>query len=257
VKFGVSPFGIWQPGYPARITGMNAYTTLYCDSRKWLMNGWLDYCVPQLYWEIQAPEHSFPALLRWWQAQNVKGRHLWPGLDSGKTLGQWRPDEIVNQIKYSRDFAGSESGAVHWSVKSLRPGGGPLAGVLKSGLYAEQALVPASVWLEPRYFATPRLLPPRAMDGPARRSGWELPDKPTLKIDRANTAIWEVYGMDKVSAWVLQTKSGGHWKTVILPRLTRHEMLVGTPEAVALTAIDRCGVASPTTVLQRMETARK
>ena len=49
VKFGVAPFGIWQPGQPPQIKGFDAYNVLYCDSRKWLMDGWVDYCSPQLY----------------------------------------------------------------------------------------------------------------------------------------------------------------------------------------------------------------
>ena len=55
VKFGVAPFGIWQPGNPQQIKGFNAYEVLYCDSRKWLTNGWMDYCSPQLYWAIDPP----------------------------------------------------------------------------------------------------------------------------------------------------------------------------------------------------------
>ncbi len=73
VKLGIAPFGIWQPGYPPSIAaGMNAYEVLYCDSRKWLANGWVDYCSPQLYWGIQPPAQSFPVLLKWWSEQNLQ-----------------------------------------------------------------------------------------------------------------------------------------------------------------------------------------
>ena len=44
VKFGISPFGIWRPGYPKQIKGLDAYGTLYADARLWLREGWLDYC---------------------------------------------------------------------------------------------------------------------------------------------------------------------------------------------------------------------
>ncbi len=64
VKFGISPFGIWRPGYPAQIRGKDAYSELYADSRKWLANGWLDYCAPQLYWPIEAKGQSFPGIAR-------------------------------------------------------------------------------------------------------------------------------------------------------------------------------------------------
>ena len=30
VKFGISPFGIWQPGNPPQIRGSNPYEQLYC-----------------------------------------------------------------------------------------------------------------------------------------------------------------------------------------------------------------------------------
>ncbi|HEU5397235.1 MAG TPA: family 10 glycosylhydrolase, partial [Verrucomicrobiae bacterium] len=48
VKFGISPFGIWRPENPAPIRGMDAYATLYADSRRWLASGWVDYLAPQL-----------------------------------------------------------------------------------------------------------------------------------------------------------------------------------------------------------------
>jgi uncharacterized lipoprotein YddW (UPF0748 family) len=39
VKFGISPFGIWRPGNPPKIAGLDAYDHLYADSRKWILNG--------------------------------------------------------------------------------------------------------------------------------------------------------------------------------------------------------------------------
>ena len=77
---GISPFGIWRPGNPPGIAGLDAYATIFADSRKWLQEGWVDYLAPQLYWSIAAPQQSFPALLDWWILQNARGRHVWPGL---------------------------------------------------------------------------------------------------------------------------------------------------------------------------------
>src|SRR5581483_6149190 len=54
VKFGVSPFGIWRPANPPSVKGLDAYATLYADSRLWLSNGWVDYLAPQLYWRVDA-----------------------------------------------------------------------------------------------------------------------------------------------------------------------------------------------------------
>lgn len=79
VRFGISPFGIWRPGYPEQIEGFDAYNHIYADSRKWLREGWIDYFTPQLYWPIEQISQSYPALLQWWHQQNYYQRHLWPG----------------------------------------------------------------------------------------------------------------------------------------------------------------------------------
>ena len=36
VKVGISPFGIWRPGNPPQISGFDAYSEIYADSKKWL-----------------------------------------------------------------------------------------------------------------------------------------------------------------------------------------------------------------------------
>ena len=48
VQFGVSPFGIWQPGFPPSVSGLNSYEALYADSRLWLATGIVDYLAPQV-----------------------------------------------------------------------------------------------------------------------------------------------------------------------------------------------------------------
>ena len=57
VKFGVSPFGIYRnqrsdPKNGSATNGLQNYDDLYADVLLWVNNGWIDYCVPQLYWEI-------------------------------------------------------------------------------------------------------------------------------------------------------------------------------------------------------------
>jgi uncharacterized lipoprotein YddW (UPF0748 family) len=228
VKFGISPFGIWQPGYPASARGMNAFNVLYCDSRKWLTNGWLDYCSPQLYWSIDAPEQGFQQLLNWWLEQNIKHRNVWPGLDSERVGGKWKAEEIVNQIKITRERCDGAAGEVQWSMKCLMQDRDGLATKLANGVYAEPALIPASPWLE-QYF----------------------PAKPKLTVEAGGNLSWKPTSIEKVALWVLQTRFDHRWTTRILPGDMRHENLVNPPEVVALTAIDRCGVASPPVVLQR------
>ena len=80
VKFGLSPFGIWRPGNPSSIAGMDQYDKLYADAKLWLNKGWVDYFSPQLYWPIGRIAQSYPVLLNWWQKENYLQRHLWPGI---------------------------------------------------------------------------------------------------------------------------------------------------------------------------------
>ena len=235
VKFGVSPFGIWQPGFPPQIKGFNSYAKLYCDSRKWLANGWMDYCSPQLYWSIDLPETSFPALLKWWSNQNPKHRNIWPGVNSDK-IGRknkseepmWTVEEVINQIKITRQEAAGKAGIIHWSMKSLMQDHGGLATALADRIYTAPALVPASTWLE-------------------RRS----PTKPRVQIADNGELKWEPGALEQISAWVIQTKANNQWHTAILPGATRGQPLAGSPDAVAITAVDRCGLASAPMILQR------
>lgn len=142
---GISPFGIWRPGFPAQIKGFDAYEQIYADSRKWILEGWVDYFTPQLYWPIDRKPQSFPVLLNWWLGQNPHERHIWPGLYTGK----YDASEIEYQIKTTRGMAGA-TGHIHFSTKSLLKGdvrrGRNHAAHLRSRVYTAPAIVPASPW---------------------------------------------------------------------------------------------------------------
>ncbi len=230
VKFGISPFGIWRPGHPAQIEGLDAYSKLYADSRKWLARGWVDYFAPQLYWAIEPPQQSFPVLLKWWAQQNTKARLLVPGMYSGNVEHRWKPEEILNQIRLARCQPGV-GGHVHWSSKSLMPKSA-LTDALERSLYAQPALTPASPWL-----------------GRAR------PPKPTLIAallhapDRLEVT-WRTGRPDPASHWLLQTRAAGRWKTEILPgAATNHSWHGALPDVVALSAVDRNGNIGPPAVV--------
>jgi uncharacterized lipoprotein YddW (UPF0748 family) len=228
VKFGISPFGIWRPGNPRQITGLDTYAKLYADSRKWLANGWLDYCAPQLYWRIDQKEQSFPVLLNWWANQNPKKRHLWPGLSTSYALSQsWPADEIPDQIQLTRKQPESD-GWILYSARNLLESQS-LARIIQDA-NPQPALVPASPWLS------------RA-----------LPAKPTAAITGNNGNLkltWNSKETGFVHWWLVQRKIFSDWKTEIFPANVSSKMLGTTPEAVAVTAIDRFGNASAPCVLQ-------
>lgn len=229
VKFGISPFGIYRPGYPPGIQGFDQYSELYADARKWLHEGWLDYWTPQLYWKIEARAQSYPVLLRYWVQENRQGRHIWPGNFTSKVLEDWPVSEILEQVRVTRQQEGA-SGNVHFSFKALQRSQA-LADGLKE-LYAVRALPPASTWLDDRPPAQPTL---------------ELSVEPDgLSV----TARWKPGDEERPFLWVLYTRPGGQWKTHVLPGAYREAklQLSGADEveyAVAIAAVDRCGNEGP------------
>ena len=71
VKFGISPFGVWRnkskdPMGSDTKAGVTNYDDLYADILFWLQEGWIDYVVPQLYWEIGHHLCDYNILLEWW-----------------------------------------------------------------------------------------------------------------------------------------------------------------------------------------------
>ena len=119
-KFGISPFGIWRPGHPRSVRGLDAYERIYADSRKWMQSGWVDYLAPQLYWGRSAPQQRFDHLLRWWRRENRRRIAIYPGLGAHR-VANGRPNaftagEIVSQIERIR----RERGVGGWILFSAR-----------------------------------------------------------------------------------------------------------------------------------------
>ncbi|MBT6148730.1 MAG: family 10 glycosylhydrolase, partial [Gemmatimonadetes bacterium] len=157
VKVGISPFGIWRPGYPKQIKGMDAFKTLYADALLWWQLGWVDYLAPQLYWSIADQGQSFPVLLKWWAAQNKQKRHLWPGISIAGTRSDRHPFEILKQINATRLQAGVD-GQIHYGMNCILTNRQNIAYYLQKNAYKSFVLPPASPWLTTKRVTKPRLL---------------------------------------------------------------------------------------------------
>ncbi|MEU6816283.1 family 10 glycosylhydrolase [Streptomyces sp. NPDC046860] len=73
-RFGISPFGVWRnaatdPRGSDTQAGVQTYDDLYADTRRWVREHWIDYVVPQLYWNIGFPAADYARLLEWWAGQ--------------------------------------------------------------------------------------------------------------------------------------------------------------------------------------------
>jgi uncharacterized lipoprotein YddW (UPF0748 family) len=231
VKFGISPFGMWRPGFPPQIKGFDAYSELYADSKKWLNEGWLDYFTPQLYWPIARQETSYPVLLSWWISENTKGRNIWPGNYTSRVGSRgdnnWKTQEILDQISTTRLTEGA-GGNVHFSAKVFMQDRDSIVEKLLAGPYSGPALVPASPWLDS--------IPPR------EPSAYLMKDS----ITRATMVTLVPRGTEKPWLWVVRYRYGPDWSTLILPGAqTVHMFDAGSqataPDAVFVSAVDRTG----------------
>jgi uncharacterized lipoprotein YddW (UPF0748 family) len=199
VRVGLSPFGIWRPGSPAGITGLDAYTEIYANSKRWLNEGWMDYFAPQLYWRIDPPQQSYTALLAWWASQNTRGRHLWPGNASYRvndgTTSAFPVTEISNQVAATR--AAGATGNVFYNTTSLLARGAEVSNQLRSTVYAAGGAVPpATPWLDATAPGQPAIAVTEAAAQPSGRV-W------TVRITPPEG--------EGVRWWVVQARVAGQW----------------------------------------------
>lgn len=154
VKFGISPFGIWQNKSTAQplgsaTGGLESYNDIYCDSRIWLQNAWIDYIVPQLYWNIGLAVADFSILVPWW-ANNTFDRHLYIGHAAYRinatdnTIWQ-NPTQMPTQIRLIR--ANSKiQGSVFYNTNTLNKNLLGFRDSLITKLYKTPSLMPTMPW---------------------------------------------------------------------------------------------------------------
>ncbi|MBX6364491.1 MAG: family 10 glycosylhydrolase [Gemmatimonadetes bacterium] len=245
VKFGISPFGIWRPGHPSDVDGLDSYTEIFADSKKWLNNGWLDYLAPQLYWKTDAPRQRYTSLLAWWEAQNAHARHIWPGNFTSRVGGRgpsaWSADEIVRQVDLTRRSDGA-SGNIHFSARALMDNAGGIADRLRQ-LYREPALVPESPWLGAARPGAPRVTLEDAGDD----------ESYVLRVEPADTVVprfWVVRIYDQTGGWTTRIASGDA-RTL---RLTGDYL---PPYTVAVSEVSRTGVEGPVAAATTVDADRR
>ncbi len=238
-RVGLSPFGIWRPGFPSGITGLDAYADIFADSRKWLEQGWLDYVSPQLYWPLSSSGQNFTALLNWWLSVNIPRRHVWPGLASYRvadgTVSQYSASEIVNEITQVRALAGvtagGASGTLLYNASSIRLNKGGVADALAASTYSQAALVPAFSWLDAA-----------------------APAAPTVTVSQVGLSMrvqWTPGGSGStVRWWLVQWRTPTAWDAKLVYSTTASMDIpfsgaATRPDVVAVSALSSPMIASP------------
>lgn len=204
VKFGISPFGIWQnsgsSSQGSQSNGLESYSAQYADTRKWVKEGWLDYIVPQLYWTIGFEKADYAKLLPWWAAQ-VKGTNVQLYIGQADYRigedGAWsQVDQLSEQLSLNDRYG--VAGSVHFSAKQIRADRlGAVSRYVKDH-YSQPALIPTMTQLPASAPAAPTAMAARRTDKTVTVEWKRAQDGP-------DPVSWALYRVDGASANLVAT----------------------------------------------------
>lgn len=150
VRFGISPFGIYRnkrstiDGSGSDTGGLQNYDDLYADVKLWVKNGWIDYNMPQIYWEIGHNLADYKTLTDWW-ANNNYDQPLYIGQDVKRTMDATTASgdsQLKEKMHLSRSYT-SIHGNCFWPAYELLDNYKGIATELKSNYHRYPALIPA------------------------------------------------------------------------------------------------------------------
>ena len=163
-KFGISPFGVWRnisqdPEGSNTHAGQTNYDDLYADILLWLKNGWIDYVVPQLYWEFEQKNAPFGPLLDWWSKHSY-GRPCYIGLGycrAGSNV-YWRDkSQLPRQLTAIRNTP-DVHGEVYFSSTSFFKNPNGWNDSLQNHYYNYPALIAPMPWIDSSKPSPPELV---------------------------------------------------------------------------------------------------
>jgi len=120
VLFGISPMGIWKnkisDSTGSETSGSESFYTVYADTRTWIKNQWIDYVVPQIYWETGHKAADYETLVKWWsnevQGTNVK-LYIGHGIYKDVVV-----NEIDMQLRINQKYS-VVNGSFYYGMKNL------------------------------------------------------------------------------------------------------------------------------------------
>ncbi|MDR1273378.1 MAG: family 10 glycosylhydrolase [Odoribacteraceae bacterium] len=144
VRFGIAPFGIYRnkrdtpDGSGSDTRGLQNYNDLYADVLLWVQNGWVDYIIPQLYWEIGHEAADYVTLANWWN-KHARGAHLYLGQDVTRTMNQ---GALADKMSVARRLP-RVAGNCFWPANEILRDNGGIVDSLRRRYHRYPALVPA------------------------------------------------------------------------------------------------------------------
>jgi uncharacterized lipoprotein YddW (UPF0748 family) len=156
VRFGISPFGIYRnkkntpDGSGSETNGLQNYDDLYADVLLWAKNGWIDYLVPQVYWEIGYAPADYQKLVSWWN-DNLPAGQLYIGQNIERTVNRTDPvNSSKNQLPRKMKLERSQpnvAGNCWWPGYDIAANKGGIADSLQYNYQRYPALIPAFTYL--------------------------------------------------------------------------------------------------------------
>ena len=129
-RFGISPFGVWRniatdPRGSDTRAGVQTYDDLCADTRKWVRENWIDYIVPQLYWNIGFAAADYAKLVPWWAevARGTKtrlyaGEALYKAGDPAQPAAWQDPAELSRHLTLAAKYP-EVGGHVFFAAKDV------------------------------------------------------------------------------------------------------------------------------------------
>ena len=233
VKFGVSPFGIYrnEKSDPngSKTNGLQNYDQLYADVLLWVKNGWVDYCVPQIYWEIGNKAADYDELIHWWDKYCTKTT-LVIGEDVERTV---KFNQMARKMALHAELP-NVKGTVLWYAKAVVDNVGNYGTRLRELYWRNPALQPAMKHIDNKAPKKPRKVQAVDIEG-QKVLFWTAPKGEGWKDAAANYVVYRFNQGDKVTvddaSKIVAITSDTHYE---MPRETP-----GTKCTYAVTALDR------------------
>lgn len=193
VRFGVSPFGIWRNKKTdprgSDTSGLQNYDALYADVLLWEEKGWVDYLIPQLYWELDHKSAGYLVLVDWWNRNAGKNRHLFIGQDVSRTMGE---NGLEKKIALARN-AHNITGNCWWPGYSLTRNEKGVADSLITRYQCHPAIAPSCPWISD---IAPQ--PVEKLKLSTRRIEWERAPQRGETYDIVRYAVYRFDNIDEI-----------------------------------------------------------
>ncbi|MBQ0073887.1 MAG: family 10 glycosylhydrolase [Prevotella sp.] len=205
VKFGVSPFGIYRnkknaPEIGSNTNGLQNYDDLYADVLLWINEGWIDYCVPQIYWEIGNKAADYDTLIRWWSQYAAK-RPLFIGEDIERTA-KYADLNVPQQNQMAAKYQLHEqlpniSGTVLWYAKAAVDNVGNYGTMLRTNYWRYPALQPLMPFIDKTIPAAPKKLRP-VMTSDGKVLFWDSPKSKSWRDEAVKYVVYRFKAKEKI-----------------------------------------------------------